>query len=106
MTSNPNHHAEEASKLEKLLQGRSDVKELQEKGILKNSTAAPALQAAQAELIKHQLEDRLEGKLERRPDRAELERLGILKDDAEDASVTQAKKEELEKQLKADGILK
>lgn len=43
-----------------------------------DSSVAPALQAAQTELQKAQLEDRLEGRLERRPDREDLERRGIV----------------------------
>ena len=43
-----------------------------------DSTVAPALQAAQTELQKAQLEDKLEGRLERRPDREDLERRGIV----------------------------
>lgn len=42
------------------------------------ATVAPALQAAQAELEKARLEDKLEGRLERRPDREDLERRGIV----------------------------
>ena len=42
------------------------------------TTVAPALQAAQTELQKAQLEDKLEGRLERRPEREDLERRGIV----------------------------
>lgn len=46
--------------------------------MLADATVAPALQAAQAELEKARLEDKLEGRLERRPDREDLERRGIV----------------------------
>jgi hypothetical protein len=68
----------EKERLEKLLKNRSDAKELQEKNILKGSNVAPALQAAQIELQKAQLEDKLEGRLDRRPERDDLERRGIV----------------------------
>lgn len=96
-------HAEEKERLAKLLQNRSDAKELQEKNILKGKwplwvmscpflvthccirtlpctggNVAPALQAVQTELQKARLEDKLEGRLERRPDREDLERRGIV----------------------------
>ncbi|PWN33088.1 uncharacterized protein FA14DRAFT_81226 [Meira miltonrushii] len=67
----------EKERLEKLLKNRSDLKELQDKNILKTGNLAPALQAASADLQKSQLEDKLEGRLERRPEREELERRGI-----------------------------
>lgn len=60
------------------------------------SNLAPSLQAAQAELAKHQLEDRLEGRLERRPDRDDLVARGILKDQTV-APALQASRAELEK---------
>ncbi|KAE8210442.1 hypothetical protein CF327_g5683 [Tilletia walkeri] len=96
-----------SSKLEKLLQNRTDAQTLQEQNILKNSTVAPALQAAQAELQKHRLEDKLEGSLERRPEREDLIRRGIIKE-TNLAPALQAKAAELERaQLedKLEGVL-
>jgi len=67
-------------KLEKSLKQRPEKEELVEKNILKNSNAAPALQAAQAELQRSQLEDKLEYALQHRPNPAELVREHILQE--------------------------
>ena len=91
---------DEKRRLELLLKNRPVPAELQDKGILKRGqrrtmelcractdissitegNAAPALQAAQAELERHRLEDKLEGKLGRRPEQKDLVERGILKD--------------------------
>ncbi|KAF8342311.1 uncharacterized protein EI90DRAFT_1329655 [Cantharellus anzutake] len=72
---------ESRHKLEKSLKQRPEKDELVEKNILKNSNAAPALQAAQAELQRSQLEDKLEHALQQRPEPAELVRGHILQED-------------------------
>ncbi|KAL9935176.1 hypothetical protein V8E36_006252 [Tilletia maclaganii] len=96
--------ASNSAKLEKLLQNRTDAHTLQEQNILKSSSIAPALQAAQAELEKHRLEDKLEGSFERRPDREDLIRRGIIKDDAHLAPALQAKAAELERAQLGDKL--
>ncbi|KAG8936810.1 hypothetical protein FRC03_001037 [Tulasnella sp. 419] len=70
---------EAKAKLEKQLAHRPDRSELVEKNILKNSNAAPALQAAQANLERARLEDKLDHALQQRPDRSELVDKNILK---------------------------
>jgi len=65
-------------RLEKSLHDRPGPKDLVDKNILKDLNAAPALQAAQAELRRAQLEDKLEQALQQRPKPGELVSEGIL----------------------------
>jgi len=67
--------------MERKLSLRPERNELVEKNILKNTSVAPSLQAAQAELERAQLEDQLESKLQRRPTVDELVKEGILNAD-------------------------
>jgi len=67
--------------LAKHLGSRPDRSELVEKNILKGTNVAPGLQAAQAELERAQLEDKLEGMLQARPTPEELVKEGILQPD-------------------------
>ncbi|PWN90676.1 RPEL repeat protein [Acaromyces ingoldii] len=97
------HHQEEKERLERLLQNRSEAKELEDKNILKPGNVAPSLQAARAELEKRKLEDKLEGRLERRPEKEDLERRGILKDQTV-APALQGKLTELERSQMADKL--
>jgi len=73
--------SKDAKSLERKLSLRPDRSELVEKNILKNSNAAPSLQAAQAELARARLEDQLESKLQARPTPEELVKEGILSKD-------------------------
>jgi len=68
-------------KLERQLSLRPEKKELVDRNILKDSSVAPALQAAQAELQRSQLEDKLDQALQQRPAAEELVKDGILKAD-------------------------
>ncbi|GJJ06444.1 hypothetical protein Clacol_000636 [Clathrus columnatus] len=65
--------------LERKLSLRPEKQELVERNILKDSTIAPALQAAQVELERSQLEDRLDRAIRDRPKPEELVKEGILK---------------------------
>ncbi|KAG8698681.1 hypothetical protein FRC12_000800 [Ceratobasidium sp. 428] len=70
--------AEAKLKLEKSLKERPEKKDLVDRNILKDSTAAPALQAAQERLQRAQLENKLEHALQSRPKPEELVNQGIL----------------------------
>lgn len=75
-------------KLEKSLKERPEKKDLVDRNILKDSSAAPALQAAQEKLQRAQLNDRLDHALQQRPKPEELVAGGILlKDEAPAATV-------------------
>jgi len=67
--------------LERSLKERPDKKELVDRNILKDSIAAPALQAAQDRLQRAQLEDKLGQALQTRPKPEELVNEGILRED-------------------------
>ncbi|KAG9112298.1 hypothetical protein FRC07_007976, partial [Ceratobasidium sp. 392] len=79
--------AEAKLKLERSLKERPEKKELVDRNILKgehlvsfaNSSAAPALQAAQERLQRAQLENKLGHALQSRPKPEELVNEGILK---------------------------
>ena len=74
--------SEEAKlKLEKSLKERPEKKELVDRNILKDSTVAPALQAAHDRLQRAQLENKLEHALQARPDPEKLVNEGILQKD-------------------------
>ncbi|QRV93960.1 RPEL repeat protein [Ceratobasidium sp. AG-Ba] len=73
--------AEAKLELEKRLKERPEKKELVDRNILKDSTAAPALQAAQDRLQRAQLENKLEHALQARPKPEELVKDGILNKD-------------------------
>jgi len=68
-------------KLEQKLAQRPDTQELRDRNILKNTTVAPALQAAQEKLQRSQLEDKLSDALAKRPRPEELIKEGILQPD-------------------------
>ena len=63
---------ERRNSLEKHLQTRPDPQDLKDRNILKDTSAAPALQQAQQDLERHQAEDALRHKLEKRPQKEEL----------------------------------
>ncbi|KZV81102.1 hypothetical protein EXIGLDRAFT_392495 [Exidia glandulosa HHB12029] len=68
-------------KLERALSDRPDKQELVDRNILKDTTVAPALQAAQDKLQRSQLEDKLDQALQHRPKPEELIKDGILTPD-------------------------
>jgi len=70
-----------ARSLEHALETRPDVEELKQKNILKDTTAAPALQEKQAELERKMAADALDQKLQRRPTAEKLVKEGILGED-------------------------
>lgn len=73
------HVSEEAKRqLERKLTDRPEKKELVERNILKDTTVAPKLQAAQERLQRSQLEDKLDQALQHRPKPEELVKEGIL----------------------------
>jgi hypothetical protein len=63
---------ERRNSLEKHLQTRPDPQDLKERHILLDTTVAPSLQAARAELARQRTTDSLKKHLEHRPDRDEL----------------------------------
>ncbi|KAH7063008.1 hypothetical protein BKA62DRAFT_737363 [Auriculariales sp. MPI-PUGE-AT-0066] len=65
-------------KLARALSDRPDKQELVEKGILKDSKLAPALQGAEEALKRSQLADTLDNKLQNRPKPEELVKSNIL----------------------------
>lgn len=73
--------AEAKLKLERSLKERPDKKDLVDRNILKDSSAAPALQAAQDRLQRAQLGDKLEHALQQRPSPEKLVSEGILQQD-------------------------
>ena len=61
-----------AAVLNKHLAARPAEQDLKDRGILRSTAAAPALQATQADLERHQAADRVKRGLENRPEREEL----------------------------------
>lgn len=61
---------------------RPDAKDLKDRNILPDSSAAPGLQEKQRELEKHMRADSLENKLQKRPRPEELVKEGILREEA------------------------
>ncbi|GFF42651.1 isoform 4 of MKL/myocardin-like protein 2 [Aspergillus udagawae] len=94
---------ERRNSLEKHLQTRPDAQDLKERHILLDTSVAPSLQAAKAELARQRTTDSLKKHLEHRPDRDELVERNILPHtNAAPALLANAK--ELEKHMLADNL--
>lgn len=76
------------SQLNKQLQQRPSATDLKNRNILKDTTASPALQAAQSELQRLQLESNLDKKLSNRPAPEKLVKQNILKADPSHGTIT------------------
>ncbi|KZS98703.1 hypothetical protein SISNIDRAFT_448998 [Sistotremastrum niveocremeum HHB9708] len=72
---------QDKEKLERRLSERPDKRDLVDRNILRDSTVAPALQAAQSQLQRSQLQDKLDRELQSRPKPEELIQKGILSED-------------------------
>lgn len=90
--------------LERQLQSRPDPDSLRERHILLDTTAAPALQAAQLELERQRLADSLKHGLERRPARDALVEKHILPAGKHVAPTIQAARHDLERRLRKDSL--
>ncbi|KAG8990928.1 hypothetical protein FRB90_001547 [Tulasnella sp. 427] len=80
-TDTASHVGDAKKNLERKLSLRPERDELVERNILKNTSVAPSLQAAQADLERARLENQLEAKLQSRPKPDELVKEGILNAD-------------------------
>ncbi|KAK5126681.1 hypothetical protein LTR85_009615 [Meristemomyces frigidus] len=96
---------ERRNSLEKSLQQRPDEQDLKNRHILLDTTAAPALQARQAELERQRITDNLKKGLSKRPEKDELVERNILPDSTA-APALQEKQRELEKHMRADSLEK
>jgi len=76
------------SQLDRQLQQRPSATDLKNRNILKDTTASPALQAAQNELQRLQLGSALDKKLSQRPEAATLVKQNILQADPSHGTVT------------------
>ncbi|RHZ53736.1 RPEL repeat-containing protein [Aspergillus thermomutatus] len=94
---------ERRNSLEKHLQTRPDAQDLKERHILLDTTVAPSLQAARAELARQRTTDSLKKHLEHRPGRDELVERNILPH-INAAPALQANAKELEKHMLADNL--
>lgn len=65
----PTSSRERRDSLEKRLQNRPDEQDLKDRHILLDTSAAPALQAKQAELERQRVSDNLKKGLEKRPEK-------------------------------------
>ncbi|EEA26741.1 hypothetical protein TMatcc_004973 [Talaromyces marneffei ATCC 18224] len=90
--------------LEKHLQTRPELQDLKDRHILLNTSVAPGLQAAQAELARQQATNSLRKHLENRPERDELVDRNILPGRPDVAPALQAHAKELEKHMLADNL--
>jgi hypothetical protein len=91
--------------LEKHLQTRPELQDLKDRHILLDTSAAPGLQAAQADLARHRASDNLKKHLEKRPDRDELVEKNILVTGRTDVAPSlQANARELEKNMLVDNL--
>lgn len=69
---------ERRNSLEKHLQQRPEAEDLKNRHILLDTTAAPALQAKQAELERQRITDNLKKGLSKRPEKEELVERALL----------------------------
>lgn len=83
------------SHLDRQLQQRPSATDLKNRNILKDTTASPALQAAQHELQRLQLESSLDKKLKQRPEAATLVKQNILQADPSLGTVTKKSQQKL-----------
>ncbi|QIW97587.1 hypothetical protein AMS68_003105 [Peltaster fructicola] len=93
------------SSLEKHLQYRPGEQDLKNRHILLDTTAAPALQAKQAELERQRITDNLKKGLAKRPEKDELVERNILPDSSA-APGLQAQQKELQKHMRKDSLEK
>ena len=103
---NPTTSRERRDSLEKHLASRPAEQDLKDRHILLDTTAAPALQAKQAELERSRVSDSLRKGLEKRPEREELVEKNILPDD-QGGSVApglQGAQRDLERHMRADSL--
>ncbi|CZR55973.1 related to RPEL repeat protein [Phialocephala subalpina] len=98
----PSNHIRQNS-LEKHLQHRPDPQELKNRHILLDTNAAPALQAAAAELERQRATDSLKKGLEKRPQREDLVERNILPS-THAAPAIVGQQRELEKHMRADSL--
>ncbi|OKL63099.1 hypothetical protein UA08_01222 [Talaromyces atroroseus] len=105
-TLDPSINQQRRDSLEKHLQTRPELQDLKDRHILLNTSLAPGLQAAQADLARHQASDSLRKHLEHRPDRDELVDKNILPSSARNdvAPALQANARELERSMLADNL--
>jgi len=89
--------------LEKHLQTRPEPKDLKDRHILLDSTAAPALQSAALELERQRATDSLKKNLEKRPQREDLIERNILPESTAAPAIVGQQKE-LEKHMRADSL--
>lgn len=89
--------------LSKRLANRPDAQDLKNRNILRDTTAAPALQSAQQELERQKITDNLKKGLERRSDREILVERNILPDSSA-APALQAHQKELERHMRRDSL--
>ncbi|KAF2223422.1 hypothetical protein BDZ85DRAFT_261543 [Elsinoe ampelina] len=96
---------ERRNSLEKHLQMRPEERDLKNRHILLDTTAAPALQAQQAELERQRITDNLKKNLSHRPEKEELVERNILPDSIA-APALQGKEKELQKHMRANSLEK
>ncbi|KAK5135127.1 hypothetical protein LTR08_005652 [Meristemomyces frigidus] len=91
--------------LEKQLAARPDEQDLRNRHILLDTTAAPALQAKQAELERQRITDNLKKGLSKRPEKEALVDRNILPDSAAAPALLERQKE-LERHMRRDSLEK
>jgi len=89
--------------LEKHLQTRPDTKDLKNRNILLDTTAAPSLQSAALELERQRAADSLKKGLGRRPERDELVERNILPDSMA-APALLGQQKELQRHMRKDSL--
>ena len=93
------------AQLTSLSQNRPEEQDLKNRHILLDTTAAPALQAKQAELERQRITDNLRKGLEKRPEKDELVQKNILHGSSA-APALQEKQHELEMHMRANSLEK
>ncbi|KAK3647199.1 hypothetical protein LTR22_013860 [Elasticomyces elasticus] len=94
---------EHRNALEKALQTRSEEQQLKDRHILLDTTAAPALQAKQAELERQRITDNLKKGLGKRPEKGDLVEKNILPNSTASPGL-QERQKELEKHIRKDSL--
>jgi len=94
---------ERRNSLEKHLQRRPEAEDLKARNILLDTSAAPALQAAQHELERQKITDSLRKGLEHRPEKDDLVERNILPV-SNAAPALLASQRELERHMRADSL--
>ncbi|KAL1977507.1 hypothetical protein VTN31DRAFT_366 [Thermomyces dupontii] len=90
--------------LEKHLQTRPEIQDLQNRAILVDPGIAPSIQSARRELARQKVSESLKKNLEHRPGREELVEKNILPATLNTAPALQANARELEKHMIADNL--